>query len=213
MPYAEDIVTTGYDEYARYPLETLVDYGGDCEDTSILMAALLKAMGYDAVLLYFSGDPGHVAVGVAGQFSGSYFDYQGAKYYYLETTGSGWEIGDIPPEYEHKSANIYQIIPVPILNHEWEASIKGNTLTATVTVSNLGTAPASDAYILTGFDAGDGKTLWNHQESEHFNLQPDYNLTITLQLRIPDGKHTRLIMQIVYDGYAVDESRSEWFDT
>ena len=148
--------------------------------------------------------------GVAGEFSGVYFpDAEGTKYYYLETTASGWKVGQIPSEYKDKLAAPYEIVPIPILNHNWEASIKGNTLTATITVSNLGTAPASDAYILAGFDAGDGKTLWNAKESEHFNLEADYSITIVLQLRIPEGKHTRLVVQIVDDGYAVDESRSE----
>jgi predicted transglutaminase-like cysteine proteinase len=39
LPYTSDAETTGYDEYPRYPLETLVDHGGDCEDTAILAAA------------------------------------------------------------------------------------------------------------------------------------------------------------------------------
>ncbi|NQT08492.1 hypothetical protein HQ586_05390, partial [Candidatus Bathyarchaeota archaeon] len=45
LPYTSDDVTTGFDEYARYPLETLVDGGGDCEDTSILTSAILDGMG------------------------------------------------------------------------------------------------------------------------------------------------------------------------
>ncbi len=38
---------------ALYPIETLVHRGGDCEDTSILTAALLRHMGYSVVLLFF----------------------------------------------------------------------------------------------------------------------------------------------------------------
>lgn len=50
-------------EYPKYPVETLVE-GGDCEDKSILLAAILRAMGYRTALLVFSGNPGHIAVGV-----------------------------------------------------------------------------------------------------------------------------------------------------
>ncbi|MDI7278270.1 MAG: hypothetical protein QME94_20010, partial [Anaerolineae bacterium] len=50
-------------EYPKYPIESLMEEKGDCEDHAILMAALLKRMGYDVALLLC---PGHAAVGVAG---------------------------------------------------------------------------------------------------------------------------------------------------
>ena len=31
LPYFKDDISTGYDNYPRYPIETLVDNGGDCE--------------------------------------------------------------------------------------------------------------------------------------------------------------------------------------
>ena len=60
-------------EYPRYPIETLVDNEGDCEDTAILTASLLNLMGYDAVLLDV---PEHMAVGISGgnvSFSGFHY--------------------------------------------------------------------------------------------------------------------------------------------
>jgi hypothetical protein len=39
--YVDDAFS-GWDEYPKYPIETLVDGGGDCEDTSILLASLLR---------------------------------------------------------------------------------------------------------------------------------------------------------------------------
>jgi hypothetical protein len=114
LPYTSDEVTTGFDEYPRYPVETLVDNGGDCEDTSILTAALLYEMGYGVVML---GPPGHMAVGVKGGegIYGTYWEYEGSKYYYLETTGDGWDIGEIPPEYEGLEAEIYTMQQFPDL--------------------------------------------------------------------------------------------------
>lgn len=44
LPYTSDSVTSGYDEYPRFPIETLVDGGGDCEDTAILFAAFTLIM-------------------------------------------------------------------------------------------------------------------------------------------------------------------------
>ena len=130
LPYTSDLLTTGYDEYPRYPIETLVDNGGDCEDTAILMASLLRAMGYGVVLLIFPGtpgNPGHCAVGVLGGqgIYGTFWEYKGGKYYYLETTNTGWPIGQVPDKYRTASANIYDMTPTPILTHSWTVAGSG----------------------------------------------------------------------------------------
>lgn len=212
LPYTVDSVTTAYDEYPRYPIETLVDNGGDCEDTSILMAAILHQMGYGTVLISL---PNHMAVGILGSegMSGTYWPHADGKYYYLETTGEGWEIGELPPEYTGESASIYDILPVPILTSNWSAETSWfNKTNLTVTVENLGTAAAADVYIYAAFDAGGGM-VWNPEESQHFDLGSDQSITITMQLNTLKGEYTRLIVQIVDNGYAVDTSYSEWFDT
>ena len=71
---------------------------------------------------------------------------------------------------------------------------------------------ADNVHILAGFDAGEGN-LWKAGRSQPFNLMPDQHVTVTLNMSVPLGKHTRLVIQIVEGGYAVDESYSEWFDT
>jgi len=114
LPYTSDSVTTGYNEYPRYPVETLVDNGGDCEDTSILFAALLEAypLNYDAVLFEIPANlPIHVAVGIWGEDGAGdyYYTYQGRNYYYCETTGSGWKIGEMSSEYIDDYARIIQV--------------------------------------------------------------------------------------------------------
>jgi len=113
LPYTSDSVTTSYDEYPRYPVETLVDNGGDCEDTSILFAALLEAypLGYDAVLFLIPWDsPNHMAVGVWGSSNlGAYVEHDGREYNYCETTGDGFKIGEIPQEYEGISVQVIEV--------------------------------------------------------------------------------------------------------
>lgn len=111
LPYTEDDVTTGWDEYPRYPIETLFNRGGDCEDTSILVASILDEMGYNVCLLILENE-NHCAVGIdIPSVYGSYYTYDGKKYYYLETTGDGWTIGEIPPDFEDTTAYIYPINP------------------------------------------------------------------------------------------------------
>ncbi|MGI9953333.1 stalk domain-containing protein [Moorellaceae bacterium AZ2] len=104
IPYVEE---TG--EYPKYPVETLVE-GGDCKDKSILLAAILKALGYRTALLVFPGNPGHMALGVeCPEGWGSYYFKDGVKYYYLETTSRGWRLGEVPPEHYGKSALVYVV--------------------------------------------------------------------------------------------------------
>lgn len=104
LPYIKDTDSTIYDEYPRYPIETLVNNGGDCEDTAILAAAMLNEMGYGVVLI---NPPGHMAVGVkCNSCSGTYYTYDGEKYYYIETTGNNWDIGEVPTEYRNVKATI-----------------------------------------------------------------------------------------------------------
>lgn len=84
------------------PAQTLMD-NGDCKDKSILLAALLKSLSYRVTLLEFSsspGAPGHMAVGVAFDDNQlpkgrnlSYYEYQGRKYYFAETTAPNWTLG------------------------------------------------------------------------------------------------------------------------
>ena len=93
LPYTLDDVTTGYDEFRRYAIETLIEGGGDCEDTTILVAAILRGLG-EATALIFT--PGHIALGVSGDFTGTSITYNNTKYYYCETTGTGWTVGVLP---------------------------------------------------------------------------------------------------------------------
>lgn len=217
LPYTSDLVTTGYDNYPRYPIETLVDNGGDCEDTAILAASLIQALGYGTVLLRFDATAdraGHVAVGVKGGegIYGTSWTYEDDKYYYLETTSTGWEIGQIPDSVKNCSAHIYPMIPVPILTHDWTTEVNGSTLELKVTIQNLGSAKANNVYVYAGFDAGNNQ-CWNHQESPLFNLDVNGNMIATLYLTPPSNKYTRLLVQTVYDGYAVYESYSDWYQT
>ena len=217
LAHTSDSVTTGYDEYPRYPVETLVDNGGDCEDTAILAASLIEGLGYGAVLIIFpptAESPGHCALGVKGSegIYGSYWEFDGERYYYLETTDTGWEIGQVPDEYDGALARVYPMVPVPVLTHSWTVKSSGATIELKVTVNNLGSAAAYGIYVYAGFDAGDNQ-CWNPQKSPTFQLGVNQSVVAISYLVPPIAKHTRLLVQIVYEGYAVDESYSKWFDT
>lgn len=112
LGYEDDSVYMGYEEYWKFPLETLYDHGGDCEDTSILLASLAEAMGYDTSLLLF---PGHMAAGI--HIDGDYPDLNGfylrsdpdKVYYYCETTSTGFTVGQIPSSVDTENTTMVVI--------------------------------------------------------------------------------------------------------
>ncbi len=107
IPYATDANSTGYQDYPRFPVETLVDDIGDCKSHSVLFATLSIMLGYGAI---FINPPDHLAVGILGDnLSGTYWTYQNQNYYYCETTGSGFTIGQLPTEFNGQSAYAYGI--------------------------------------------------------------------------------------------------------
>ncbi len=89
IEYRSDTDTKGVDEYWKFPLETLYEQNGDCEDTSILFCAIASAMGYKSAMLLFYG---HMAAGVAltddsiseNTEASDPFPEDNVSYYYLE---------------------------------------------------------------------------------------------------------------------------------
>ncbi len=109
MIYEYDIDYISKPDYPKFAIETIIDERGDCEDTSFLMASILKALNYDVVLLKYSD---HMAVGVwCNSCSGTYYDHNGRKYFFLETTGyaDNWEIGRSWGKYKTEPAHIIDI--------------------------------------------------------------------------------------------------------
>jgi hypothetical protein len=66
---------------AKFPVETVVDRAGDCDDKSLLLAGLLSREGYTVALLLFDPES-HMAVGVG---SNDYV-YKNTGYAFVETT-------------------------------------------------------------------------------------------------------------------------------
>ena len=210
LPYSFDNVSTGFDDYPRYPIETLVVGGGDCEDSSILTSALLDTMGYDLVLLNL---PDHVAVGLAVDTSGMYWEYESTNYFYVETTGEGWKIGQIPEAYESASATISPLLPHAVCTLDWSASRVSQKMTIVADVSNVGTAEARNIKLYVAFEGGSGQ-IWNPRLSDLFSLAVGEETQISMELVVPHDVYTRMIVQVLDPfGEVLEELNSEWFDT
>ena len=199
-------------EYPKYPLETLADGGGDCEDTSILLAAILELMGRDVVLINFppasDAEAGHMGVGVVGQLSGTHFSYNSKSYYYLETTNSTYRVGVMPEEYKTTSATLYALEPIPLLKFYGQYSWKtvenvvhhDRTVTLNMTVRNWGTAATEGAYVQASYD----EQHW--QQSDYFNLNMgDESSNIQVKVTVPQGQN-EIAVHLIYNGITVDQA-------
>ncbi|KAA0004396.1 MAG: hypothetical protein FE038_02440 [Thermoplasmata archaeon] len=214
LPYANDNVTTPSDEYPRYPVETLFEKKGDCEDTSILTAALLCEIGYDVSLIKFSD---HMSVGVHLENIGYvgkdfYSSSNGKRYLYLETTGENWPLGKAPSNYSSRNdAVVYPILAKPLLTHEWQAKriISGKTdiVHVDVEVDNIGSKKADIVQVEGAFFTNENIPL-NLVKSKVFSVPSNVKALISLQLNVPHGVSTVLKIRVRLNGEIVDESVS-----
>lgn len=198
LPYVSDSVSSGYDEYPRFPFETLYHGGGDCEDSSILLAALLNDMDYGVALIEL---PGHMAVGVKGssELKGNYYTYDGSRYYYLETTNSGWDVGVVPDQYINEEATV---IPVSSGYPQLDVTFTGTgRVTKDLTyvdidieVQNVGSSVADDVVIYATVETATEGMVWDDMKTETgIDLDVEESLKYSVSdLKVPSGEKYRL---------------------
>lgn len=176
-------------EYPRYPIETLVEKGGDCEDLAILLEAMLLEFGFDCVLV--SPDK-HMGVGVATKYpiDGAAFTHRGKDYYYIETTSAGWGIGDYP---DHLSAGaiiidpgfVDQGIAISEYSYSYYDYVDDDDVTIAQSDNDLQEeAPASNA------------PLYNPNAPK----RPANTYTIDVDKVVIDGKKETVVTKVVDDG-------------
>jgi hypothetical protein len=214
LNYTSDLESTGYENYPRFPYETLYDNGGDCEDTAILAIAILQKMGYDAVLLEL---PDHMALGIkcSPEQKGRSFEYEGSNYYYLETTGSDWQIGEIPEEYAGQPVHVIPVYKRPMINLDFKAqceySKKEGIVDVNVTLRNVGSEKAENTTVYVALQAEDKLSLWDEIESSPVSIEPEevYNYTAK-GLIVPSNRKFRVYVQASGENMVSENVTSEW---
>jgi hypothetical protein len=95
IPYSYDKDTTGFDDYFRFPIETITDATGDCDCKAVLAGALYRALGFDVALAMM---PGHAALAITSDAALPFANWSlnGKMWYYCEATGDHWVPGAIP---------------------------------------------------------------------------------------------------------------------
>ncbi len=189
MNYKND----GTYEYPRYPIETLVEKGGDCEDSAILLEAILRELGFDCVLV--SPDK-HMGVGIALKYEiqGNAFEHKNKYYYYIETTSAGWGIGDYP---EHLSAAVAIYDPGEVadakLLSEYSYSFKDYS------ASEINEPEITKAEPIKEIEYSEPEYEYNSSDNSS-NTKPDDSYTIDVDNIIIDGEKEIMITKKVEQG-------------
>ena len=96
------------------PIEFLYSLAGDCDTRTVLLFTLLKKLGYDPIIVN-SAQYRHSMLAVDVPTEGDYFEHNGRKFYFWETTAMGWLPGMLPPDMNNTD---YWTI---ILDYEFQA--------------------------------------------------------------------------------------------
>lgn len=90
IPYIEDIDSRGEDEFWKFPIETLWDGGGDCEDTTFLYGTLMGMSDYRTSFILFRD---HAMAGITLDAEGYVTEVDGYGFLFCETISTAFGIG------------------------------------------------------------------------------------------------------------------------
>lgn len=82
------------------PVEFLYTLKGDCDTRTVLLFSLLKNFGYEPLIL-ISNEYLHSMIALNIPATGDYITHKGRKFYFWETTNTGWEPGMISPDMQN----------------------------------------------------------------------------------------------------------------
>ena len=99
----------------KYPVQTLVDGGGDCEDFSILTAALLWTLEHPVALIYLETEAtAHMAIGYPTDDLEGGFTVKGPDdrcYVYIETVPTEAALGELPGD---MMSGLQSVVVIPL---------------------------------------------------------------------------------------------------
>lgn len=207
LEYTTDRVNNGFENYPQYPYETLVLRSGDCEDSSILTAALLKQLGYDVILLLMPNDE-HMAVGVKGEnLPGTYYGHRGNRFYYLEATAP-YRVGEVPSGVKDGRARFLEVRNVPVLVFRWVAVPQENSMDVRADIRNVGDGSTDTAQIQAELFTQSGRV--DYATSRRQNLRPNQTASTELQLTTADAQEVKMRVSVLTEGDLHDMDESRW---
>ena len=186
IPYSTDELNT---EYPQYPVETIIKNKGDCEDKSILCAAMLYSKGYDVCLYRFET---HMATGVN----------QNGQYLYIDPT-INTPNGEIPIKYKNQKCITYTV-DSPILTHDWTKSnvtfsLFKKMIRLDVNINNY--ALHNENFIFSTHLYNDS---FSQYENQTLSIDSQSSMDISMSLNINYGFNGNVTTSIIVNNIIVD---------
>ena len=215
LDYTNDLATKGIDEYPKFPFETLYDAAGDCEDTSILLAALQLDLKFEVILLEFDQ---HLAVAVAlpqNSVDGYYVESEGKKYFYIETTGNNWDIGQLPDHYIGSESTILNLTQRPSfqLSSEYSYSYTNMSieLKSEISLFNLGSITSSSTEVKIQVIDFDDYIISESISSPFVVEEEELYKFVSKPLKFIYTSPLKVIVTVYYMNEPIDQLIGDWF--
>jgi hypothetical protein len=164
-----------------------------------------------------------MAVGVKGGegIYGTYWEYEGSKYYYVETTGDNWDIGKIPPVYEGQSATIYPMRQLPDFDISFTSTYTSSDrdyfyyrVHCDLKNSGTGVARNVEVYIAAlALSRGDDRVWTPTQTVSIGDIDESGTGWAEATIRIPRGETSQIECIAYGDNFASAIAMSEPFNT
>lgn len=227
IEYTKDLRGTGWNEYPKYPIETLVEQEGDCEDTSILMADLLRRYGYGTKLISATsemtdGDAGgHMAVGIKGNedVAGTYYtDSNDDRYYFIETTSPKTGIGEAPSWMNNARLRPVGVHPVPGGVYAEVTEVSNGEITVLGEAVNTGSAGSEYVQVRVSLIDSNrniiDQNITDYKSVSGFdgnldNLGEKHQVEEELTLNVSNPTEIRLVAESLVSGAEVSQTESE----
>jgi len=125
---------------AKFPYETIYEEMGNCKDTVILASYILNKVGFRTIILEFED---HVGIGINVEANGKKYIYNENEYYYGETTGGNFRVGEISELYYNESPKIFLTTTDLIIDFKWDLESREinkthNNYRINMSLNNLG---------------------------------------------------------------------------
>lgn len=82
------------------PYEFIHTLAGDCDTRAVLLYTMLRQLGFDPIIV-ISYEYRHAMLALNAPSSGDHVTVGHKKYYFWETTATGWPLGMLPPDMQN----------------------------------------------------------------------------------------------------------------
>lgn len=209
-----------YDNYPKYPIQTLYDGGGDSQDTAILLTSILRLLGHQAVLIE---TPDHYMVGlIEPEVQRETRDWviSPEGYTVIESNHPGFSIGRLPVQYHRAMSRPIIHVPArtPDITLQYHARLIYTDQAYAYyqlycTITSTGTGPANDLRVTMTTRPTDGSS-WRYDEIRTLSTIPEGEMRLVEgTVRAPRNAEAEMIVTVAGPGIAEKKYPGQVFYT